>query len=71
MFADVEADTYVFVDGDGTYDAGSASRMVERLLGESLDMVNGPASPRRPLAYRRWHAFGNQVLTGAVALDFR
>ena len=41
MFADVEADAYVLVDGDGTYDAESAPQMVERLLGESLDMVNG------------------------------
>ena len=66
MFADVEADAYVLVDGDGTYDADSASRMVERLIGESLDMVNAAASPPRaripPLARVR-----EQVLTGAVA----
>ena len=29
MFADIEADAYVLVDGDGTYDAASATRMVE------------------------------------------
>ncbi len=70
MFADVEADAYVLVDGDGTYDAGSALRMVERLVGESLDMVNAARVATTPLAYRRWHAFGNRVLTGAVALIF-
>ena len=49
MFADVEADAYVLVDGDGTYDAAAAHAMVERLLGESLDMVNG-ARVARPAA---------------------
>src|SRR5688572_19697684 len=31
MFADVEADIYVLVDGDGTYDAASAPKMIDRL----------------------------------------
>jgi glycosyltransferase involved in cell wall biosynthesis len=70
MFADVEADAYVLVDGDGTYDAGAAPRMVERLIGESLDMVNAARVATTPLAYRHWHAFGNRVLTGAVAVIF-
>ena len=29
MFADVEADVYVLVDGDATYDAPSAPRMID------------------------------------------
>src|SRR3569832_2579814 len=37
MFADIDADVYVLVDGDATYDAPSAPRMIERLLGEHLD----------------------------------
>src|SRR5262245_10275472 len=36
MFADVEADVYVLVDGDGTYDAAAAPSLIERLLGEQL-----------------------------------
>src|SRR5690242_338619 len=39
MFADIEADIYVLVDGDGTYDASAAPLMVERLLRDELDMV--------------------------------
>ena len=31
MFADIEADIYVLVDGDDTYDAGAAPRMIGRL----------------------------------------
>src|ERR1700694_4901237 len=29
MFADIDADIYVLVDGDATYDAASAPRMIE------------------------------------------
>jgi GDP-D-mannose dehydratase len=32
MLSDVEADIYVLVDGDATYDASSARRMIGRLL---------------------------------------
>jgi glycosyltransferase involved in cell wall biosynthesis len=70
MFADVEADAYLLVDGDGTYDAPSAPLMVERLLNESLDMVNGARVAETSGAYRPGHALGNKLLTGAVALVF-
>ncbi len=52
MFADIEAEVYVLVDGDDTYDAPSARGMVDMLLGESLDMVNGArvATDRRGLS---------------------
>ena len=43
MFTDVEADIYVLVDGDATYDAPSAPKMVDLLLRERLDMVVGTA----------------------------
>src|SRR5215469_14420350 len=52
MFADVEADIYVLVDGDATYDAPSAPRMIERLLAEHLDMVVGLRVDQEQAAYR-------------------
>lgn len=70
MFADIEAEAYVLVDGDGTYDPASATLMVERLLGESLDMVNGARVATTEQAYRPGHAMGNKLLTGTVALVF-
>src|ERR1700731_4235869 len=39
MFADVEADIYVLVDGDATYHAPSAPAMIARLVDGGLDMV--------------------------------
>ena len=48
MFADVEADIYVLVDGDDTYDAPTRPRW-SRALAERLDMVvGGRADRRRP-----------------------
>src|SRR6476646_3131627 len=41
MFSDVDADIYVLVDGDATYDAPSVRRMIERLIDGKLDMVVG------------------------------
>jgi glycosyltransferase involved in cell wall biosynthesis len=70
MFADVEAEVYVLVDGDGTYDAPSATKMVECLLSNSLDMVNGARAAITDRAYRPGHMFGNKMLTGTVAAIF-
>ncbi len=70
MFADIDADAYVLVDGDDTYDAASAPRMVQKLLGEGLDMVNGARVSEAVAAYRRGHRLGNVVLTSLVAAIF-
>jgi glycosyltransferase involved in cell wall biosynthesis len=70
MFADIEAEVYLLVDGDGTYDAAAAKGMVELLLASSLDMVNAARVATTDEAYRPGHAFGNRILTGAVSLIF-
>lgn len=70
MFADVEADVYVLVDGDDTYDAARAPELVQRLLEESLDMVNGSRIETSVEAYRRGHRFGNVMLSSLVAWFF-
>lgn len=66
MFADVEADIYVMVDGDMTYDASIASKMVRRLIDENLDMVVGRRVHKGAMAYRRGHVVGNRLFTAAV-----
>ncbi len=71
MFADIEADIYVLVDGDATYHAASAKGMIQKLVDERLDMVvarrrhEGAAN-----TYRRGHEFGNRWLTGIVGWMF-
>ena len=70
MFADVDADIYVLVDGDGTYDAASAPRMIDRLIEDDLDMVNAARDASDGTAYRLGHRFGNRLLTGIVSHIF-
>jgi hypothetical protein len=70
MFSDVEADVYVLVDGDDTYDASSAPALVRTLLDGQLDMVNGARVTQIKEAYRFGHRFGNQLLTGIVQQIF-
>lgn len=70
MFADIEADIYVLVDGDATYDAPSAPRMVSELIEKHCDMVVAARVEREDAAYRRGHRFGNKVLTGFVTQVF-
>ncbi len=70
MFADVEADVYVMVDGDATYDAASAPRMVDLLLDHRLDMVVGCRAGTAQGAYRAGHRVGNVLLTSSVRFLF-
>jgi len=70
MFADIEADVYVMVDGDDTYDAPCAPAMIEHLIEHQLDMVNGARVTDIEAAYRPGHRWGNRLLTGFVATIF-
>ena len=40
MFADIDADVYILVDGDDTYDPAAAPGMLDLLIGRQLDMVS-------------------------------
>ena len=70
MFADIDADIYVLVDGDATYDAASAPRMIEALLSDHLDMVVGLRIDQAAAAYRPGHRTGNLMLTSFLASVF-
>ncbi|MEA5097993.1 MAG: glycosyltransferase family 2 protein [Burkholderiaceae bacterium] len=73
MFADVEADIYVMVDGDATYDATALQRLVDMLLDNRLDMVVGCREVdtiASDEAYRHGHQWGNRMLTQSVARIF-
>ena len=70
MFADIEADVYVLVDGDGTYEAAAAPAMVERLVSDNLDMVVGARVADGRNAYRRGHRLGNALLNWLIKAQF-
>jgi hypothetical protein len=67
MFADIDADIYVLVDGDGTYDPSAAPRMIEHLLVHRLDLVNGA---RNGDHVRRGHGLGNRMFNRMVGWVF-
>jgi glycosyltransferase involved in cell wall biosynthesis len=70
MFADIEADIYVLVDGDATYDVASAPGMVARLIEERLDAVVAARVAKQAEAYRPGHQMGNRLLTSFFAATF-
>jgi glycosyltransferase involved in cell wall biosynthesis len=70
MFNDIEADIYVLVDGDATYDALSAPALIEKLVADRLDMVVGCRVDREAAAYRPGHRAGNAMLTGFITHIF-
>ena len=71
MFADVEADVYVLVDGDDTYDASAAPGLVNALIDGGYDIVSGRRVAIAQAAYRAGHVLGNRMLTNLTATMFR
>ena len=67
MFGEIDADIYILVDGDATYDAPSARAMAARIVTDRLDMVVGARIDQEEAAYRPGHRFGNRILTAFVA----
>jgi glycosyltransferase involved in cell wall biosynthesis len=70
MFADIEADVYVMIDGDATYDVASIPKMIKKLIDENLDVVTGVRKTQVSEAYRSGHQFGNKLMTQIVHLFF-
>jgi glycosyltransferase involved in cell wall biosynthesis len=71
MFADVEAQYYLMIDGDLTYDVDGAPLLLQHLRENHLDMVVGARSTNKPeQSYRRGHLIGNRMLTASVKLIF-
>ena len=70
MLSEIEADVFLLVDGDDTYNAEQAGEMIDLLVGDRLAMVVGRRVHASSEAYRRGHLFGNELLTRSVAWIF-
>ena len=70
-FADVEADIYLLVDGDDTYDIGDAPRLIQVLQDGPYDHVLGVRSQVSDTAYRAGHASGNKFFNTLLGWTFR
>src|SRR5580658_1595276 len=71
MFADVDADIYVLVDGDGTYDPNVVGEMVDLVRIGGEDFVTASRVPVGSGAYRRGDVTGNRMLNALVRLLFK
>ena len=70
-FADIDADVYVMIDGDDTYDAAAAPGMIDLLVRENLDHVLGcRVDDKDNSAYRPGHAQGNKMFNSLVGFLF-
>ncbi len=70
MFADIDADVYILVDGDDTYDAAVASSMAHMLIERQLDMVSAARYGAGRDVNRPGHRFGNVLLSAIVTWAF-
>jgi hypothetical protein len=66
MFAEVDAEVYLLVDGDATYDPSVAPELVRLVREDGFDLVNVGREPLAEEAFRSGHRFGNRLLTGAL-----
>src|SRR5262249_30462093 len=70
MFGDIEAEIYLLVAGDGTYDGLRARELRGLRLSRQLDMVTAARVSEDDSAFRRGHRLGNRLLTALVAMVF-
>ena len=70
MFADIEADLYVMIDGDSTYDTSAAPTLIKQLLDNNLDMVIGTRKEESDTAHRAGHKFGNTLFNWVLSFLF-
>ena len=70
MFSDIDADIYLMVDGDDTYDASISLLLIETLVSGNYDLINCSRIARNDLAYRFGHAFGNKAITKLIRIFF-
>ena len=71
-FADVDADIYLLIDGDDTYDAAAARQLIDTLVDGHYDQVLGVRrqASDSPSAYRPGHETGNRLFNRLVGWLF-
>lgn len=73
MFSSIDADYYIMMDGDDTYFARDAPRLLKKFEDECLDMLIGDRTRHYddPHLFRRFHTLGNQFITWSVSTIFK
>lgn len=73
MFAEIDAECYVMVDGDDTYPAECAREMVDTLMNDKADMIVGDrlSSTYFEENKRPFHNFGNSIVRWSINTLFK
>ncbi|MEI6543661.1 MAG: glycosyltransferase family 2 protein [Methylococcales bacterium] len=66
MFRDIDADFYVMVDGDDTYEINLTPDMLKLAMSGPFDLVNCIRCETEETAFRGGHRLGNWLLTSVV-----
>ena len=70
MFAEISADVYIMVDGDGPYDASAAPQLVGMIINDRVGMAIGVRANVRENAHRAGHALGNRLFNSVYKALF-
>lgn len=65
MFKEIDADVYITIDGDNTYNLKEAQNMINKIVNEDVDMVIGDrltSSYFQNKKNGRFHHFGNRLV---------
>ena len=64
MFEEIDADVYITIDGDDTYDLKQARVMIDKVINEGCDMVIGDRLTSNYFKNKNlpFHSFGNRLV---------
>lgn len=73
MFREIDAESYIMIDGDDTYPAEHGREMVELVLNKNVDMVVGDrlSSTYFEENKRPFHNFGNEIVRKSINRMFK
>lgn len=70
MFSDIDADVYIMVDGDATYNAKDSIKMLQQMAKDKTDMVVAVRRAKNEAAYPKFHVFGNKLFNFIMKILF-
>ena len=73
MFREIDADYYIMVDGDDTYPAEAAPRLLEPLMNDTADMTVGDRLSNGTYGEendRAFHGFGNNLVRWLIKVIY-
>ncbi len=70
MFSDIDANYYILIDGDNTYDVSGAKKLLNELIENDLDMVVGSRKQISDKSYPMGHVLGNLMFNKIVSTLF-